>query len=336
MIARPAQSVLPPDTHGVRSLQFRALGTQCVIKFRQPDEDAALHFAADALGWISDFEASYSRYKPDSVVSRINAAAGKDWVTVDPATEQLLDVAADLHRDTGGILDITILPLLRVWDWKTVHQHLPEPAAVSRALALTGWDKVQRKPGSIFLPEAGMGLDFGGFGKEFAVDAVVHIARSHGLTDCLVDLGRDVFAMGGNGVHPFWHVGLEDGDGTGQCGCGVAVNDRAVCSSGNYARRFVHNGVSYGHILDPRTGWPVSNGMMAVTAISRSCLEAGIYSTAVYVLGVRDGLDLASRIPGLAVRTQSDAGINGTQNFGRWLVQEANTQSDYSTNYSIL
>jgi FAD:protein FMN transferase len=323
MASEPPAAPLRPDPQGVRSLEFRALGTNCSIKFRLEDEPAALIFAAAALNWMEHFEAKFSRYRPTSLVSRINDSAGGDWTPVDPEMEQMLALADSLHQRTNGILDPTLLPLLRVWDWKTVHLKLPAKSEVKAALALTGWEKVQRRPGSVRLPERGMGLDFGGFGKEYAVDHLARIAHSHGITDALIDLGRDIFAMGGNGRHPFWHVGIEDGCHPGQCWGGLAISGRAVSSSGDYARHFTHDGIRYGHILDPRTGWPVANGMRAVTVVGPTCLEAGIFSTAVFVLGVRDGLHLASLARGVEVCAQTQTGIEGTRSFGSYLVKAA-------------
>ena len=316
-------SVLPADELGVRRLEFSALGTKCLVKFRQPDERKALEFAAAALGWISRFEAKFSRFRPDSMVSRINAAAGLEWVKTDAEMEELLDIADGLHTRTNGILDPTMVPLLHVWNWKVAHTKLPSHAEVKAALALTGWNKVQRRTGAVYLPQPGMGLDFGGFGKEFAVDSLAKIARLSGIQDALIDLGRDIYAMGGNGAHPFWHIGIEDGNKPGNCWGGLAVSDLAVSASGDYARFFTHDGVRYGHILDPRTGWPVANGMRAVTVVANSCLEAGIYSTAVFVLGTREGLHLASLARGVEVCTQTEHGIDGSRDFGKWLVQAA-------------
>ncbi len=323
MTATPPTQPLQADAKGIRHLEFHALGTKCSIKFKLADDRKALTFAADALGWIGAFEEKFSRYRPASLISRVNAAAGADWVAIDSEMEHLLNLADDLHRRTDGILDPTLLPLLRVWDWKTVHLKLPDPQEIRTALALTGWEKVQRRPGAVRLPQAGMGLDFGGFGKEYAVDQITHLARRRDITDALIDLGRDIFALGGNGTHPFWHVGIEDGLNPGQCWGGLAVSDHAVCSSGDYARHFTHNGIRYGHILDPRTGWPVANGMRAVTVIARSCLEAGAYSTSTFVLGARDGIHLASLARGVEVCAQSDSGIEGTRHFGKWLVKAA-------------
>ncbi len=323
MTTLATSSALPADKAGVRSFAFKALGTNCVIKFRLIDQRKSLEFAAAALGWVGRFEAKFSRFRPDSLVSKINAAAGRDWVETDAEMEELLDIADSLYSRTNGILDPTLLPLLEVWNWKVVHAKLPARDEVQAALDLTGWTKVRRRTGAVFLPEVGMGLDFGGFGKEFAVDSLAKIARLHGIRDAMVDLGRDIFAMGGNGIHPFWHVGVEDGNHPGTCWGGLAVSDRAVSASGDYARHFSHDGVRYGHILDPRTGWPVSNGMRAVTVVADSCLEAGIQSTAVFVLGHREGLHLASLARGVEVCAQGEHGIDGSRGFGKYLVKAA-------------
>jgi FAD:protein FMN transferase len=323
MTISPTVPPLAADENGVRNLEFKALGTNCSIKFRLADERNALNFAADALRWISRFEAKFSRFQENSIISKINRSAGKEWVDLDAESEHMLELADDLHQRTNGILDPTMLPLLRIWDWKTVHEKLPDVSDVKAALALTGWSKVQRRPGQVYLPQIGMGLDLGGFGKEYAVDYLARMARQSGINDALVDLGRDIFAMGGNGRHPFWHIGIEDGTKPGNCWGGLAVSDHAVSASGDYARNFIHNGRRYGHILDPRTGWPVTNGMRAVTVVAPSCLEAGAYSTAAFVLGSREGIHLASLARGVEVCAQSESGIDGTSGFGRWLVKAA-------------
>ena len=314
---------IEPDARGVRTVRFGALGTDCVIRFRLDDEVAALRFLADALGWIEGFEAKFSRFRPASVISRINAAAGRDWVSIDSETDRMLDLAGDMFEVTEGILDPTLLPLLRVWDWKSVHTRLPDPAEIRAALDLTGWSKVLRKAGKVFLPAEGMGLDLGGFGKEFAVDQLIAIAGRHGIRDALVDLGRDIRAIGGNGVHPFWHVGVQDGANPDQAIGGLAVSGFAVAASADHARRFEHDGVRYGHILDPRTGWPVRHGLRAVTVLAPTCLQAGVISTAAFVLGKSEGLRFATASPGVEACLQDDFGIERTPGFVRRQVRAA-------------
>ncbi|MEC7863052.1 MAG: FAD:protein FMN transferase [Verrucomicrobiota bacterium] len=326
MSAPDLSQFLTPTANGVRDLKFRALGTECNIKIRLSSERQSLKFAADALEWIKNFEEKYSRYLDNSLVSTINSAAGQSWIEVDEDAERLLNVADEVFRKSDGILDATMLPLARVWDWKKIHDQLPEEEEIQTALELTGWDKVQRMPGSVFLPEKGMGIDFGGFGKELAVDALIEISRRHHIEDILIDLGRDICASGGNGEHEFWHIGIEDGKNPGNCLASLAISDRAVSSSGTYARHFMHDEKRYGHIIDPRTGWPSSNGIHSVTVIAKSCLEAGIHSTVCYILGVNEGLNFSSKAHDIDVCIQSDQGMEGNPQFERWLVKKGGAE----------
>ena len=144
------EQILKAQSQGVRELEFRALGTECHIKIRLKSERDALQFAADTLEWIKNFEEKYSRYLDTSLISKINAAAGQSWIETDEDAERLLNVAEEVFRKSEGILDATMLPLARVWDWKKIHQELPNKDDVQEALRLTGWDKVERREGAIF------------------------------------------------------------------------------------------------------------------------------------------------------------------------------------------
>jgi len=323
MLKHVTQIPLQPDGRGVRSVQFKALGTACAIQFRCAVQRTALQFVADALGWLQAFEAKFSRFRPDSLVSQINVAAGESWVKIDSEMEQMLNMGDSMYRLTQGIMDPAMLPLIRVWDWKKVHERLPSDEEVKQALSLSKWEDVKRESGRIFLLRKGMGLDFGGFGKEYAVDQIVAIARKYEIEDLLVDLGRDIYATGGNGIHPFWHVGIQDGVQTERCIGGLAVSGYAVCASGDYARRFEHNGIRYGHILDRRTGWPVSHGLRAITVLGPNCLVAGIYSTCAFILGWREGLQFVENAPGVEACLQNEQGVIVSRHFMKHQVKAA-------------
>lgn len=307
--------MIAPDARGVRKVEFFALGTPCAIQFLEENDENAMRYLAASLEWLSMFEAKYSRFRPDSLVSRINSAAGLQPVSIDTEMHEMLEWADRLYRLTDGILDASMMPLLQVWDWKKTRQALPDASAIEVARSLTGWNHVQRDERQVYLPQAGMGLDFGGFGKEYAVDHLADIARTFGIQNVLIDLGRDIYGRGGNGVHPFWHVGLEDAVHPGSCWGGVAVSGFALCSSGDYARRFEYNGKLYGHIIDPRTGWPVANGMRSVSVCAPTCLQAGIYSTAIFVMGREQGMHFAECAPGLDASIQDDDGFHTTRGF---------------------
>ena len=299
------QRKAPPAPVGVadglplRKLSFPALGTTCDVQYAAPSGDPqAVDFERAVVNWVNAFEAKYSRFRPDSLISRINAAAGREWVQIDPEMEGLLQLCDTLHFMTEGVLDPTMLPLIRLWNYKADTPRIPSAPEIAAAKALVGWKKVQRTPGKVFLPEAGMALDFGGFGKEYAVDVAAQIAIDRGIPSALVDFGHDLRAIGTPPGRPAWHIGLEDPLKPGTCTGSMAVINKGVASSGDYIRRFVLEGKRYGHIIDPRTGWPVANTCLQVTVIAATCLQAGILSTTAFVLGVPRGTEFIQASPG--------------------------------------
>lgn len=295
--------VRPPIPSGpagaLNRVSFRALGTLCEIQYATPDGNSVPTFEAAATGWVEAFEAKYSRFRPESLISKINLAAGKTWTEIDEATEQLFALCDTLHFLTQGILDPTLLPLMRLWDYKSEHPSMPSRADVDTARQLIGWKKVQRSPGRIFLPHPGMALDLGGFGKEYAVDVVAQIAVEHGIPDVLVDFGHDIRAMGRPPGRPAWHIGLENPQKPGESAGSVALTgNRGIASSGDYIRCVTFGARRYGHIIDPRTGWPVANGCVQATGIAGTCLHAGVLSTTAFVLGIPKGIEFMQSFPG--------------------------------------
>jgi len=284
----------------LRRLTFPALGTRCEVQYAAPGgAGQAAAFENAAVSWVQAFEAKYSRFRPDSLLCRINAAAGREWVEVDAETEGLFKLCDTVQFMTQGILDPTALPLIRLWNWKAESPVVPGAEAIAAARRLVGWAKVQRQAGRVFLPEAGMALDFGGFGKEYAVDIVADLARDHGISNALVDFGRDLRALGAPPGRPAWHIGLEDPQQPGATWASVAFRGNlGIASSGDYVRSFVIEGRRYGHIIDPRTGWPVANGCTQATVIAGTCLQAGVLSTTAFVLGVPLGTQWIESFPG--------------------------------------
>ena len=317
----PPPAVATDDVGPVRRHRWTALGTTCEVQFACADDALAARFETGAVAWVADFEARYSRFRPDSVIGRINAAAGREWVEIDAEMEQLLDFCASVHFLTQGTLDVTATPVLRLWDYKAAAPRVPTDAEVAAALRLVGWAKVQRAPGRVFLSEPGMALDFGGWGKEYAVDAVAALARSLGITRALVDFGHDLHAVGAAPGKPGWHVGLEDpANPTGPCRGSLAAADLAVASSGDYLRGFTVGGRRYGHIIDPRTGRPVANGCRQVTVVAPTCLQAGVLSTTLFILGPEAGLRLAGQTMGVEARILTDRAVHQTRGFFRHVV----------------
>jgi thiamine biosynthesis lipoprotein len=299
----------------LRKLKFQALGTVCEVQYVAPNGDAqATEFERAAVAWVEAFEAKFSRFRPTSLVSRINAAAGSTWIGVDEEMNQLLALCDTLYAMTKGVLDPTALPLIHLWNWKAERPVIPTADRIAAAKRLVGWTKVRRTPEKIFLPEPGMALDFGGFGKEYAVDLVAQIAVNHGISDVLVDFGHDLRALGVPPGRPAWHIGLEDPKNPGQLAGSIGVTGKGVASSGDYVRCFKIDGRRFGHIIDPRTGWPVDNGCTQTTVIAGTCLQAGVLCTTAFVLGLTAGLEFIQAFPeaeGILVSDHSRAQTRG-------------------------
>ncbi len=296
VLRRIRESCQESRTDGGRELRFAAMGTVCRWVTVGAGE-AMRRFDQEALAWVAGFEARYSRYLPDSWISRLNESAGGPAVPSDPETDRILALCHEMHFLTRGVFDPTALPLIRLWDWRRAQ--VPSDSEIEEARLRVGWRKVQRRPGSVRLTEPGMCLDLGGMGKEYAVDQVTLLARQRGLTGALIDFGADIRVMGlpADG-RPGWHLGLEDPEHPGRAWCGLGLRDAAVATSGDYHRGFTSGGQRWGHILDLRTGRPVQNGCRAAHVVAPSCTQAGLLSTAALVLGAEEGLRLSESQPG--------------------------------------
>lgn len=283
----------------LRRIDFHAMGTRCLVQYVPPSEEIAASFESTILNWVQRYEARYTRFKPTSIVSRINQAAGNgQWVEIDDEMDRMLEMCGTVHFMTQGIVDVTAGPLAVLWDYHTEHPRLPTDSEVAAAMSRVGWNRIEREPGRVRLPEAGMSLDFGGWGKEFAVDMAVQIAQEHGIQRVLVDFGHDIRTLGTPPGRPAWHIGLENPDNPGALWGSIGSMDTAVASSGNYQRGFVIDGQRYGHIIDPRMGRPTTNGLQQVTVVAPSCLQAGMLATAAFVLGPVEGLEFIQSTPG--------------------------------------
>src|SRR4029077_17241892 len=211
-----------------------------------------------AVADVLRIEAKFTRYREDSVTAAINRAAGQQPVSIDGETASLLRYADRCYALSGGRFDLTSGVLRRAWDFKRRPALLPSDGELRAARALIGWKGVEWDEHSVRLPRAGMELDFGGIGKEYAADRAATICSDHGVAHGLVNLGGDVRAIGPHPDGTPWRVGIrhprqaEAGVGT------LELRVGAVAPSGDYERYFELDGRRYCHLIDPRTGMPVS------------------------------------------------------------------------------
>jgi thiamine biosynthesis lipoprotein len=275
---------------GYYSASFHAMGTACRVIYSANRPAAAEQFRKALLRWLAEFEAQYSRYLEDSLISEINRSAGAGWVDIDEELESMFQLCDWYHWRTDGIFDPSTLPLIKLWDYQAERPVVPDDASIRSAVSLVNWRMVQRERGKVMLPHEGMAIDIGGIGKEYAVDRVMAMAQDRGVRDILIDFGQDLRCYGSPPEGGAWRIGLEHPQDPGKCWTGVSLDDRAVATSGDYHRHFELGGKRYGHILDPRTGYPVNHDGQAVSVIAPTCTEAGILATTAFVLGPFEGL----------------------------------------------
>ncbi len=261
---------------------FDAMASRCEIRLAIENEPAAhqlaqlAQLAHLAMDEVRRIEAKYSRYKPDSVVSQISANAGQDWTECDDETLALLDFADHLHHQSTGLFDITSGVLRRAWNFK--EPVLPKADVLRKLCALVDWPSVQREGRRIRLPKAGMELDFGGFGKEYAADRAAQVLMAQGVRSGYVNLAGDIHVMGPQANQQPWLIGIQDPRHADKLIASIPIAFGALATSGDYERFFELDGCRYCHILHPKSGQPV-NHWRSVSVLAPSAIVAGSYAT---------------------------------------------------------
>lgn len=269
---------------------FSAMASPCSLQMDGRDERVMRRAAAGAIAEVQRIERKFSRYREASVISRINRSAGLAPIEIDSETSGLLDFAQSLWMQSDGLFDITSGVLRHAWDFKKAS--LPESAKLQALLTRVGWQRLERQGKQVRLNLPGMELDFGGFGKEYATDRAAAVLLRHHITHALVNLGGDLHALGERGLPELqgmpWQVEIQHPRPAPEHPAApLAVMPLArggLATSGDYERFFIHAGQRYCHILDPRTGWPVSH-WQSVSILTDNTTSAGALSTIAMLKG---------------------------------------------------
>jgi len=283
------------------------MGSPCDIQLFAANAGAAGQVGDIVVKDIERLEGLYSRYRENSVLSQINRVAAQGGtIRVDDETAGILDYAAACYAQSGGLFDVTSGILRRAWRFDGAA--LPDEALIRSLLDRIGWEKLCWQRPELSFPVPGLELDFGGIVKEYAVDRAASLCLQQGHEHAVVNLGGDVRVVGPRADGSPWRVGIRHPRRHGDVAQSVSIHRGAVASSGDYERCIVVDGVRYGHILNPKTGWPVRH-MAAVSVIGEFCVVAGSAST-IAMLKESDGpawlADLG--LPHIWIDTEGRAG----------------------------
>jgi thiamine biosynthesis lipoprotein len=291
------------------------------------EKEAALRAAGEeALEEVVRLESQLSLYRSASQIARVNALAARQAVRVSPPVFQLLEQAQRLHQETGGVFDIALGPLVRCWGFMGGMGLMPEPAQLAGARALAGMRHLILDPDafSVRFDREGVMIDLGAIGKGYAIDCAARILRESGVASALLHGGTSTtYAIGAPPDAQAWQVAVASPPEIAGHGpppqTVVRLRDEALSVSAVWGRCFAAGGKTYGHVLDPRTGRPVSGAVLAAVALP-SATETDALSTALLVAG-RQGAGRIGRLrPGmrtlLVMRDHSRGGYSTRGNFG--------------------
>jgi thiamine biosynthesis lipoprotein len=291
-----------------------AMGTVFELALHGPDE-AALQRARDgAFAMAERLDGLLSTYVPSSDVSRVNAAAGGGPVPVDPLVARLLRRSLDFASLTHGAFDVTVGPLVSLWILAAERDRLPAAAEIARALDRVGPRHVRVGDDGTVALDAGSRLDLGGVAKGFALDRMLPLLRREGIGSALLSFGQSsVWALGAPPGAPGWRLLARAPDG-GFAGV-VTLRDRALSVSGSLGQWSEIGGRRFGHVLDPRSGWPLTRRRQALVVGPDGALTEAL-STALLILDEHEGLALVEAQPGCeALLLDADGSRFATRGF---------------------
>lgn len=256
---------------------FKAMGTTCDIQLFARTHARARKVADAATADVNRLENLYSRYRRDSLLSAINqVAATGGSITVDDETAGLLNYAAICFDQSGGLFDITSGILRRAWRFDS--GSLPDQAHIQELLEKVGWHKLHWAPPVLEFLIPGMEIDFGGIVKEYAADRAASLCWEAGVRQGLINLGGDIKLIGPRADGSPWLIGIRHPGHKKAVLQMLSLHNGALASSGDYERCINVDGVRYGHILNPKTGWPVRY-LVAVSVLGDFCVVAGSAAT---------------------------------------------------------
>jgi thiamine biosynthesis lipoprotein len=256
--------------------EFQAMASPCQVLSEEMSETDASDLLNELAAETWRIEDKFSRYIHGNIVDEINTAAGRE-IVVDDETANLIDFADALCDMSEGRFDITSGGLRSVWKFDG-SDNVPTQADIDAAVQYVGWHRVQWKKPSIML-SPGMEIDFGGIGKEYAVDRAAAIASERSDVSSLLNFGGDLIAVG-EPTKSDWRVGIESvAKRDGSAERMIRLRNGALATSGDARRFLIRDGVRFGHVLDPMTGWPVANAPRSVTVAADTCTQAGMLAT---------------------------------------------------------
>jgi len=278
------------------------MGTEGTLMVLLPDGGASEERAAGmleaAVAPVNRVMRTMNTYDPDSEVSRLNRLGAGEAVELSPDTMRVLKESVRFSRLSGGAFDVTYAPLRTLWRAAQRDDRLPTEEEIRKAQEAIGADKLELSDHAARFSRPAMEVDLGGIAKGYGIDLAAEALLAAGCTSGLVEIGGDLRLIGHREGGEKWKVQTRDPRPGVHEPMYLRLADAAVATSGDYARYFTVQGRRLSHIVDPRTGRPVSD-MPSVTVVAPDATTADALATAISVLGPKEGVELIDRCPGV-------------------------------------
>jgi len=273
------------------------LGTIIEISVYDKKDEALLDKAFERIREIEG-KMTINNAENSEIIS-LNQASGKNEVKLSPDTFYVVEKGKEYSRKSGGLFDITIGPVVKLWNIGTDYAAVPMKNKLEEAVGLVDYRKLSLNSGNYtaFLEEPGMQVDLGAIAKGYAADEAVRILKENGVGHAIINLGGNVITIGGNPNGNPWRIGIQSpSDPRGDYLGIVQIQDQAVVTSGTYERYFEEDGKIYHHILNPITGYPVENNLSSASIITGKSIDGDGLSTTVLLMGLEEGMKLVESL----------------------------------------
>lgn len=252
------------------------------------------------------FENTFSKTIEGSDIYRINHAAGAA-TTVKPETADLISKALQYCELSGGLFDITIGGVVDLWDF--VNGVIPDANTLAEALNHVNYHNVTVDENVVTVSDPLSRIDLGAIAKGYITDDITNLMKEHGCESALINLGGNTYALGVKPDGSDWRVGIQDPHkATGTSFGTVTVTNKSIVTSGINERSFKKDGITYYHLLDPRTGMPAQSGLASTSIISNLSLDGDAFSTITFIMGLQEGLQAVESYGGLEAIFIDDQG----------------------------
>ena len=290
-----------PDERYSQMRTFPMMGTVGRITLYSDRENQTEPALNEAQKKIAEIEKVCNIFNPESELSRLNRTAGKQEFSCSPLLWEMLCAADHYYKFSGGCYDPTVQGLMQLWGFRQKRKTLPTAQEIAAAMKNVGWHKVKldREKRTVRFLSPGIGIDFGGIAKGFALDKVKEILQRHGIARSVMDFGGNIGCIM-PGKHGAFRIGIQDPEIPGELVNAVELRNQCAATSGGYERYVIINGKQYAHIMDPRTGKPVS-GMLSVTIVTPRGTDSDALSTAIFVKGEKFAEEVCRKLPDTGV-----------------------------------